>query len=112
MGDQPHSEDRIIAQAMHFGTFDDIVVLEQTVGNKRLVEVMLRVEPGWVSDRSWEFWRGRLLLVAGGAIRMRLLGGTVMPPRLDPKFGVPAAQQQISNALATAPALGFVLYRF
>ncbi|HLX17909.1 MAG TPA: hypothetical protein VKS24_22180 [Bradyrhizobium sp.] len=68
VGDQPHSEDRIIAQAMNFGTYADIVVLEQTVGKKRLVEVMLRAGPGWLSDRSWEFWRGRLSLVAGGAI--------------------------------------------
>ena len=68
MGDEPHSESRIIAQAMNLGTFDDIVVLEQTVGKSRLVEVMLRAEPGWFSDRSWEFWRGRLSLSAGGAI--------------------------------------------
>ena len=42
---------------------------------------------------------------------MRLLEGTFMPQRLDPKFDVlPAAQQQIWNALAAAPRLGFVLY--
>ena len=68
VGDKPHSESRIIAQAMNFGTFDDIIVLEQTIGKKGLVEVMLRAEPGWLSDRSWEFWRGRLSLAAGGAI--------------------------------------------
>jgi hypothetical protein len=68
VGGEPHSENRIIAQAMNFGTFDDIVVLEQTIGKGRLVEVMLRAEPGWLSDRSWEFWRGRLSLAAGGAI--------------------------------------------
>jgi hypothetical protein len=62
------SENRIMAQAMNFGTFDDIVVLEQTVGKNRLVKVMLRPEPGWLSDRSWEFWRGRLSFAAGGAI--------------------------------------------
>ena len=34
-----------------------------------------------------------------------------MPQRLDPKFDVlPAAQQQIWDALAAAPRLGFVLY--
>jgi Nucleotidyl transferase AbiEii toxin, Type IV TA system len=34
-----------------------------------------------------------------------------MPQRLDPRFDVlPAAQQQIWNALAVAPHLGFVLY--
>jgi Nucleotidyl transferase AbiEii toxin, Type IV TA system len=42
---------------------------------------------------------------------MRLLEGTFMQQRLDPKFDVlPAAQQQIWNALAAAPRLGFVLY--
>ena len=59
VGGQPHSEDRIIAQTMNLGTYDDILVLEQTVGKSRLVEIMLRAEPGWLSDRSWEFWRGR-----------------------------------------------------
>jgi hypothetical protein len=29
---QPHSEDRVIAQTMNLGTYDDILVLEQTVG--------------------------------------------------------------------------------
>ena len=42
---------------------------------------------------------------------MRLLEGTSMPQRLDPKFDVlPAGQQQIWNVLAAAPHLGFVLY--
>jgi hypothetical protein len=65
-GDEPHSQIRIIAQAMNYGTYDDIVVLEQTVGKGRLVEVMLGAEPGWLSNRSWEFWRGRLSRAAGG----------------------------------------------
>jgi hypothetical protein len=68
VGDEPHSENRIIAQAMNLGTFDDIIVLEQTLGKSRLIEVMLRAEPGWFSDRSWELWRGRLSFAAGGAI--------------------------------------------
>ena len=68
MGGEPHSDNRVIAQAMNLGTFDDIVVLEQTLGKGRLIEVMLGAEPGWFSDRSWELWRGRLSLAAGGAI--------------------------------------------
>jgi hypothetical protein len=47
VGDESHPENRIVAQAMDFGTFDDIVALEQTVGKKRLAEVMLRAERGW-----------------------------------------------------------------
>ena len=46
VSDEPHSENRIIAQAMNVGTFDDIIVLEQSVGKNLLVEVMLRAEPG------------------------------------------------------------------
>ena len=68
VGGQPHSEDRIIAQTMNLGTWDDTLLLEQTVGKSRLVEIMLRAEPGWFSDRSWEFWRGRLSFATGAAI--------------------------------------------
>ena len=65
VGDQPRSEDRIIAQTMNLGTYDDILLLEQTVGKARLVEIMLHAEPGWLNDRSWEFWRGRLSFATG-----------------------------------------------
>jgi hypothetical protein len=68
VGGQPHSEDRIIAQTMNLGTWDDTLLLEQTVGKSRLVEIMLRAEPGWFSDRSWEFWRGRLSFAMGVTI--------------------------------------------
>ena len=68
VGDNPHSEDRVIAQAMNLGTYDDILELEQMVGKHRLVEIMLQAEPGWFSDRSWEFWRGRLSRAAEGGI--------------------------------------------
>ena len=55
-----HSEKRIIAQTMNIGRHDDILLLERTVGGARLVDVMLSAAPGWIGDRSWEFWRGRL----------------------------------------------------
>src|SRR3954453_10937294 len=65
---QPFSDDRIIAQTMNLGTYDDILLLEQTVGKPRLVEIMLHAEPGWINDRSWEFWRGRLSFATGAVI--------------------------------------------
>lgn len=68
VGGQPHSEQRIIAQTMNLGTYEDILVLEHAVGQSRLVEIMLRAQPGWISDRSWEFWRGRLSYATGAAI--------------------------------------------
>jgi hypothetical protein len=68
VGDQPHSEERIIAQTMNLGTHDDIFLLEETVGTPRLVEIMLHAQPGWFSERSWELWRGRLYFANGAAI--------------------------------------------
>ncbi len=53
---------------MNLGTYDDILLLELTVGRARLVAIMLHAEPGWLNDRSWEFWRGRLSFATGAAI--------------------------------------------
>jgi hypothetical protein len=53
---------------MNLGTFDDTRRLEKTLGSDRLAKVMLRAAPGWFSDRSWEFWRGRLALALGKAM--------------------------------------------
>jgi hypothetical protein len=68
VGGQPFSEDRIIAQTMNLATYDDILLLERTVDNAHLIKIMLHAEPGWFSDRSWEFWRGRLSFATGVAI--------------------------------------------
>jgi hypothetical protein len=59
-GDVPHSPERIIAQVMNIGTYDDIRRLESALGFTRLADVMLDAAPGWFSPRSWSFWRGRL----------------------------------------------------
>ena len=61
----PRSNTRILAQAMDLAGFDDIRRLETILGADRLAEVMLDAEPGWLSDRSWELWRGRLSLATG-----------------------------------------------
>ena len=60
-----HSETRIIAQIMNLGTYEDILLLEQAVQPARLADVMLNAAAGWFSERSWEFWRGRLSLIVG-----------------------------------------------
>ena len=61
VGTQPRSDARILAQAMEFASFEDVRRLETTLGLDHLADAMLGAEPGWISDRSWEFWRGRLL---------------------------------------------------
>jgi hypothetical protein len=65
VGSQPRSHARILAQAMNLASFDDVRRLEQALGPDRLVEAMLEAEPGWIDERSWEFWRGRLALATG-----------------------------------------------
>jgi hypothetical protein len=68
IGLQPRSPARILAQAMNLAPFDEVRRLEKTLGPGLLAEAMLAAEPGWISERSWEFWRGRLTLATGRAI--------------------------------------------
>lgn len=68
VGLQPRSPARILAQAMNLASFDDVRRLEKTLGPYRLAEAMFEAEPGWIDERSWEFWRGRLALATGRAI--------------------------------------------
>jgi hypothetical protein len=68
VGSQPRSRARVLAQAMNLASFEDVRRLERALGSYQLAEAMLGAEPGWISDRSWEFWRGRLVLATGRAI--------------------------------------------
>jgi hypothetical protein len=68
VGSQPRSDARILAQAMDLAPFETILRLERELGADHLTDVMLAAEPGWISDRSWEFWRGRLARATGRAI--------------------------------------------
>jgi hypothetical protein len=65
---QPRSDARILAQAMSMAGFEEVRRLEQMLGCDRLAETMLQAEPGWIDERSWEFWRGRLTLATGRRI--------------------------------------------
>jgi hypothetical protein len=53
---------------MNLASFEDVRRLETVVGLDRLVDVMVGAEPGWISEQSWDFWRGRLQLRTGRAI--------------------------------------------
>ena len=55
-----HPRDRIIAQVMNLGTYDDIRRLEKALGPIDLARVARCAAAGWFTPRSWEFWRGRL----------------------------------------------------
>ncbi|MGH6711684.1 MAG: hypothetical protein ACREEK_22275 [Bradyrhizobium sp.] len=68
VGSQPRSDARILAQAMCMAGFDEVRRLEQVIGYDCLAETMLQAEPGWIDERSWEFWRGRLTRATGRSI--------------------------------------------
>jgi hypothetical protein len=101
-----HSYERIIAQAMNLGTFDDIRRLEDIIGPARLADVMLQAAPVWISDRSWEFWRCRLSLALGTELPENLLGERLAPNRhpFDSTTGVfPAAEVSVPNPIPPFP---------
>jgi hypothetical protein len=68
VGSQSRSDARILAQAMSMAGFEEVRRLEQMLGYDRLAETMLQAEPGWIDERSWEFWRGRLMRATGRSI--------------------------------------------
>jgi hypothetical protein len=68
VGTEPRSPARILAQAMNMASFEDVRRLEHELGHGALLETMLAAQPGWLNERSWEFWRGRLALATGRAI--------------------------------------------
>jgi hypothetical protein len=68
VGTSHRSDARILAQAMDLASFEEVQRLEKTLGPHRLADAMLSAEPGWISERSWEFWRRRLVLATGRTI--------------------------------------------
>jgi hypothetical protein len=68
VGTQPRSDARVIAQATSFAGFADVRQMEQRLGYERLIDTMLAAQPGWIDERSWEFWRGRLMRATGREI--------------------------------------------
>ena len=82
IGDAPPTAERVIAQVMDIGGYDDIRRLETALGFERLAEVMIEAAPGWISPRSWGFWRGRLTRETSRAIPQQ-------PPRRAFRDAVP-----------------------
>ena len=53
---------RLIAQVMDIGTFEDIQNLVRLLGEERLAGVLRSAEPGWFRPQSWAYWHYRLRL--------------------------------------------------
>ncbi|MGH8650920.1 MAG: hypothetical protein ACREYE_01505 [Gammaproteobacteria bacterium] len=60
--------DRVIAQVMDIGDYDDVQQLVAQVGDEYLRRVLIRAEIGQFSKRSWAYWHYRLGLVAPGNV--------------------------------------------
>ncbi len=51
---------RVIAQAMNMGDYDDVQALASQVGDDVLRGVIEHAEAGWFNARSWTYWHYRL----------------------------------------------------
>lgn len=58
--DSLETPERVAAQVMDIGTFEDIKKMVSLVGEKFLRQVLKHAEVGWFNERSWHFWHYRL----------------------------------------------------
>jgi hypothetical protein len=52
--------DRVIAQVMNIGDYQDVQELAAKVGDDRLRYVLSQAQAGQFDDRSWAYWHYRL----------------------------------------------------
>jgi hypothetical protein len=52
--------ERLIAQVMNIGTYDDVCTLVKLAGDDALRDVIAHTEIGWFNKRSWRYWYYRL----------------------------------------------------
>lgn len=60
--------DRVIAQVMDIGDYDDVQKLVVQMGDEYLREVLARAEIGQFNARSWAYWHYRLGLATPGNV--------------------------------------------
>jgi transcriptional regulator with XRE-family HTH domain len=66
-GMEPDAE-RIIAQVMDIGTYQDVKTLETEVGRIGMKQALSDAQPGWFSAKSWEYWHLMLGLSRVGEV--------------------------------------------
>ena len=60
--------ERIIAQVMDLGDYDDVQRLVEAMGEDHLRHVLLSAEPGVFSQKTWAYWHYRLGLADAGDV--------------------------------------------
>ncbi len=63
-----HQPERVVAQVMDMGDYDDVQSLANRLGDDYLREVIARAEIGWFTERSWVYWHYRLGLSRIGQV--------------------------------------------
>lgn len=67
-GEALQHPDRVIAQVMDIGDYDDVQKLVVQMGDQYLREVLARAEIGQFTARSWAYWHYRLGLATPGNV--------------------------------------------
>ena len=60
--------ERVVAQVMNIGDYDDVQLLANHVGDDHLRNVLRLAEAGQFSARSWTYWHYRLGLAKPGQV--------------------------------------------
>ena len=60
--------ERVVAQVMNIGDYDDVQVLVNQVGDAYLRDVLTHAEIGQFNPRSWVYWHYRLGLASLGHV--------------------------------------------
>jgi hypothetical protein len=61
-------QDRLVAQVMNLGTFDDVRYVEQKLGADYLRRILKKARAGYFDDRSWTYWHYRLGMSTPGKV--------------------------------------------
>lgn len=60
--------ERILAQVMNLGDYEDVQRMVEAFGNEVLRDVLRHAEAGQLNERSWAYWHYRLGLAAPGHV--------------------------------------------
>ena len=60
--------DRIAAQVMNIGDYDDVLRLADVMGDDYLRHVLANAEAGQLNERSWHYWHYRLGMAKPGKV--------------------------------------------
>ncbi|MFY9316024.1 MAG: hypothetical protein WAO95_10745 [Burkholderiales bacterium] len=63
-----HDQDRLVAQVMNMGTFEDARYVEDRLGDDHLRRILKQARPGHFSERPWTYWHYRLGLSKPGKV--------------------------------------------